>query len=154
VTGPAGAIRRGESSEFVHRIWPAHPRHLAAIRAEVRRSLAPLALTGDGDDDMVLAVNEAASNCIEHAYPPTTADGTVDLTFWTEADAVCVQITDHGLWQPPAAQPTGRGRGIEIMQRLVAFVLIHHDAHGTRVFLRHPLPADPLAAQHRAPNTT
>ena len=41
------AIGGAERSEFVHRIWPAYPRHLAALRAEVRRWLAPLALPGD-----------------------------------------------------------------------------------------------------------
>ena len=88
----------------------------------------------------MLAVNEAASNCVEHAYTPATADDTVELTFWTEARSVCVEIVDHGTWRTPSGQPTGRGRGIEIMQRLIPVVLIHHDRRGTRVLLSHPLP--------------
>jgi serine/threonine-protein kinase RsbW len=136
--GEAASIG-GEPSEFAHRIWPAHPRHLAHIRSEVRRWLGPLALTGDNEDDLVLAVNEAVSNSVEHAYRPATLDGTVELTFWTELDAVCVEVVDHGEWRIPPGQPTGRGRGIEIMQRLVAFVLIRHDRRGTRVLLRHLL---------------
>jgi anti-sigma regulatory factor (Ser/Thr protein kinase) len=124
----------------VHRTWPAHPRQLSALRAEVRRWLAPLALLGDAEIDLVLAVNEAASNCVEHAYRPATADDTVELTFWTEARSVCVEIVDHGVWRPPSGQPTGRGRGIEIMQRLIPVVLIHYDRRGTRVLLSHPLP--------------
>jgi anti-sigma regulatory factor (Ser/Thr protein kinase) len=137
---PAAAIGWVERSEFVHRIWPAHPRHLTILRAEVRRWLAPLALPGDAENDLVLAVNEAASNCVEHAYTPATADDTVELTFWTEARSVCVEIVDHGAWRAPSGQPTGRGRGIEIMQRLIPVVLIHHDRRGTRVLLSHPLP--------------
>jgi serine/threonine-protein kinase RsbW len=137
---PAAAIGWAERSEFVHRSWPAHPRHLATLRAEVRRWLAPLALLGDTKIDLVLAVNEAASNCVEHAYTPATADDTVELTFWTEARSVCVEIVDHGAWRTPSGQPTGRGRGIEIMQRLIPVVLIHHDRRGTRVLLSHPLP--------------
>ena len=111
------------------------------MRAEVRRWLAPLALTGDAEDDMVLAVSEAATNCVEHAYIPATADDTVELTFWTEPQAVCVEVVDHGVWQAPSDQPTGRGRGIQLMQRLMALVLIHYDTRGTRVLLRHPRPA-------------
>jgi serine/threonine-protein kinase RsbW len=137
---PAAAIGWAERSEFVHRSWPAHPRQLTALRAEVRRWLAPLALLGDAEIDLVLAVNEAASNCVEHAYTPATADDTVELTFWTEARSVCVEIVDHGAWRTPSGQPTGRGRGIEIMQRLIPVVLIHHDRRGTRVLLSHPLP--------------
>jgi LuxR family maltose regulon positive regulatory protein len=133
------AFGGGEPSEFAHRIWPAHPGHLARIRSEVRRWLGPLALAGDNEDDLVLAVSEAVSNSVEHAYGPATFDGTVELTFWTEPDAVCVEVVDHGEWRIPSGEPTGRGRGIEIMQRLVAFVLIRHDRCGTRVLLRHVL---------------
>jgi hypothetical protein len=61
MTESATAIGGAERSEFVHRIWPAYPRHLAALRAEVRRWLAPLALPRDAENDLLLAVNEAAS---------------------------------------------------------------------------------------------
>jgi serine/threonine-protein kinase RsbW len=138
MSDPTSAAVPGESAEFVHLSWPADPRQLAPLRAEVRRWLAPLTLTDDAEDDLVLAVSEAASNSVEHAYTPPAADDTVELTFWTEPGAICVEIVDHGRWRTPAGQPTGRGRGIEIMQRLVAFVLIHHDHRGTRVLLRHP----------------
>ena len=137
---PAAGTRRVEPSEFVHRIWPAHPRQLAPMRAEVRRWLVPYALAGDAEDDMVLAVSEAASNSVEHAYPAAAPDAVVELTFWIEASTVCLEITDHGTWQPPAAQPNGRGMGITMMQRLVEFVAIHYDTDGTRVLLRHPRP--------------
>jgi anti-sigma regulatory factor (Ser/Thr protein kinase) len=137
---PAAAVSWEERSEFVHRSWPARPRHLAALRAEVRRWLAPLALPGDAEIDLLLAVDEVASNCVEHAYTPASADDTVELTFWTEPGSVCVEIVDHGTWRAPCGQPTGRGRGIEIMQRLIPVVLIHYDRRGTRVLLSHPLP--------------
>ena len=137
---PAAAISWEERSEFVHRSWPARPRQLAALRAEVRRWLAPLALPGDAGIDLLLAVDEAASNCVEHAYTPETVNDTVELTFWTEPRSVCVEIVDHGTWRAPCGQPTGRGRGIEIMQRLIPVVLIHYDRRGTRVLLSHPLP--------------
>jgi serine/threonine-protein kinase RsbW len=140
MTAPATAIGGAERAEFVHRSWPTYPRYLAALRAEVRRWLAPLALPGDAGNDLLLAVNEAASNCVEHACTSATVDGTVELTFWTETGSVCVEIVDHGAWQTPCGQPTGRGRGIEIMQRLVPVVLIHYDNRGTRVLLSRPLP--------------
>ena len=47
-------------------------------------------------------------------------------------------------------QIPGRGRGIEIMERILASVLIHYDARGTRVLLRHPLPGDSDSAPHIA----
>ena len=36
------------------------------------------------------------------------------------------------------------------MERLLAFVLIHYDARGTRVLLRHPLPGRSDPALHVA----
>ena len=140
---------RGEPSEFVRCSWQAHPDQLASVRAEVRRWLTPLPLTDDTEDDLVLAVSEAASNSIEHAYTPPTADDTVELTFWTESHAICVDIVDRGQWRTPSDQPTGRGRGIAIMQRLVGFVLIRHDNRGTRVHFRHPFPD--ARSRHVAP---
>jgi len=81
---------RGEPSEFVRRSWQAHPDQLASLRAEVRRWLTPFPFTDDAEDDLVLAVNEAASNSVEHAYTSMTADGSVEVTFWTESDAICL----------------------------------------------------------------
>ena len=129
----AESIEARGSTEFARRTWPARAGQLAPIRAQVRRWLAPLGLTGDAEDDMVLAVNEAASNSVEHAYLPATADDTVELTFWTEPHAVCIEITDRGRWLVPSGRPSARGRGIPIMQRLIALVLIHYDMRGTRV---------------------
>lgn len=126
---------RGESMEFARGVWPAHPRELAPIRAAVYRWLAPLSLPEDAEDDLVFAVGEAATNSIEHAYRPSGAGDTVELTFWTEPQTVCFEVVDHGMWKIPTGEPTGRGRGIEMMQRLMTFVLIQHDDRGTRVLL-------------------
>lgn len=87
-----------EAFEFVRQTWPAHPGQLAPLREQVRSWLAPLSLTEDAEDDVVLAVSEAASNSVEHAYRPSTADDSVELTFWTEPPSFCVEISDHGLW--------------------------------------------------------
>jgi len=142
---------RDERSEFVHRSWRADARQLAGMRGEVRRWLTPLALSEDAEDGLLLAVSEAASNSVEHAYTPPTDDDTVELTFWTEPRAVCLEVVDHGRWRPPSDDPTERGRGIVMMQRLVAFVLIHHDGRGTRVHFRHPLPAIPSPRASSSP---
>src|SRR5688500_8138965 len=88
--------------EFVRRSWPAHACQLAPIRAEIRRWLIPLDLSDDAEQAFVVAVNEAASNAVKHAYAPATTDDVVELTFWTEDQIVCIEIVDHGQWQPPA----------------------------------------------------
>jgi serine/threonine-protein kinase RsbW len=130
---------------FAHRIWPAEARWLGAIRAELRGWLAPLALTEDDVDDVVLAVNEAASNSIEHAYAPGTFGGTVELSFWTEPSGFCVHVLDHGRWRIPSGRDSSRGRGIVLMRRLMTAAAIEHDGRGTRVLLSMTSPLDDVA---------
>jgi serine/threonine-protein kinase RsbW len=127
--------------EFVHRSWPADPAQLSVIRKELSNWLAPLALTEDETADVVLAVDEAAANAVRHAYGPGRS-GVVELTLWTEPGTLCVEIVDHGNWRPPAmprpAVDTGdSGRGIPLMSTMADAVLIHYDARGSRVLLRH-----------------
>ena len=124
---------------LVSQIWWADRTQLASIRAELRRWVAPLELTADAVHDVVLAVNEAVSNTIVHAYPTATADDTVQITLRATADSLQIEVADHGRWRTPSAGPDGCGRGIAMMNRLMAAVFIHYDSRGTRVVLHHPL---------------
>lgn len=135
------------SVEFVHRAWPAEAAALGHIRRELVDWIGPLGLTREEVDDVVLAVDEAAANVVEHAYSPDDP-GSVELTLWTEADALCIEITDHGTWNPTETP----GRGIGLMQRMVGAVLIHVDDRGSKVLLRHPLPGarDEESGRHHA----
>ena len=128
----------GQPGDFVFRSWPANPEQLASIRSEARDWLAPLGLPGDSREDLVLAISEAATNAIVHGYRPAGA-GTVDVTFWTEPNALCVEVADAGWAGPQNRDGLVNGMGISIMSRLVESVLIRFDRSGTRVLLRHPL---------------
>lgn len=129
--------------EFVHRSWPADPEQLAVIRRELTRWLAPLRLSELETADVVLAVDEAAANAVRHAYGAGES-GIVELTLWTEPDTLCVEIVDHGAWQPPRDDPVEGGRGIGLMRHMSESVLIRFDDRGSRVLLRHHVPgADP-----------
>ena len=137
---PAAGRHHVDTMEFASRSWTADARQLAPIRTQVRGWLAPLVLPGDAEDDIVLAVSEAATNCVEHAYPAGTSGGTVRAHLLDRSPASLPRVVDHGTWQPPADQPAHRGRGIEMMRRVMTTVLIHYDRRGTRVFLSYPLP--------------
>jgi anti-sigma regulatory factor (Ser/Thr protein kinase) len=127
-----------DAVSFVHQSWPAEPGQLAPIRAEVRRWLASLGVGADTVTDVVLAVNEAVTNAVVHAA--NSASDRVELTFWTEEGTLCIEIVDHGTWQPPTATITGGWHGIPMMHSLIESVMIHYDARGTRVLLRHSKP--------------
>ncbi|MCE0762818.1 ATP-binding protein [Pseudonocardia kujensis] len=144
-----------DSVEYVHRSWPANPAQLSVIRRELLGWLAPLGLSTEQQDDVVLAVDEAVANAVRHAYPEGRP-GDVELTLWTEGEALCIEITDHGSWRP--AQGEGGtvtsdergGRGMLLMQHMVETVLVHFDGRGSRVLLRHNFgrPAEEGVGEH------
>lgn len=139
--------------EFAHITLPADPAQLHGLRARLRRSLAGLSL--ERRDEVLLAVAEAAANAVEHAYLGDRT-GVIEVSLWTESDALCVQVRDNGRWREPPRppRPTGHGLGIPLMHRLINCVLIHHDRHGTQVLLRHPITypapdqAPPIGHRH------
>lgn len=135
----AAADRQARPIGFVTRSWRADPHQLAAMRAELRRWLAPFELTTDAVHDVVLAVHEAVSNVIVHAYSPATLRDTVDITLRTEGESLRIEVVDHGRWRTTSLEPPECGHGITIMNWLMEAVLIHHDPRGTRVVLRYPL---------------
>jgi two-component sensor histidine kinase len=62
--------RQSWCCEYIDEIWPADP----LSGGDTRRSAAlrgALALTEEARQDLVLAVNEAATNAVPHAYAPT-----------------------------------------------------------------------------------
>jgi anti-sigma regulatory factor (Ser/Thr protein kinase) len=121
-----------------HGVWAADPIHLPHIRALIRGWLAPLTLDSDTEQDLVLAVNEAVSNAIEHAYVASGPDDLVKVSFWTDPQHLYFEVADDGRWKEAVTNGGHRGRGILIMQQMVGAVSIDHDVNGTRVLLRHP----------------
>jgi anti-sigma regulatory factor (Ser/Thr protein kinase) len=96
--------------------------------------------------DLVLAIGEACSNVVQHAFPG--GEGTFRLILDLRPEEVVVEITDAGVGFEPFEQaiaPFGRlavsGRGIEIMRRLVTAVEVQSPTPlgGTRVRLRQRL---------------
>ena len=130
--------------EFLHRSWPADSEQLSVIRHELSGWLAPLRLTDDETADVVLAVDEAAANAVRHAYGPDES-GVVELTLWTEAGTLWIEVVDHGHWRTPDPDPhpASGGRGIALMNVMSESVLIRYDDRGSRVLLRHRIPVDP-----------
>jgi anti-sigma regulatory factor (Ser/Thr protein kinase) len=118
---------------------PAHPRSLRVMRHAVSQWLARAGITVADGSDLLLAVNEAAANAIEHAYG--LGDGDVRIDVERRDDDVYVRIRDRGRWR--GARSVGGGLGMDLMRRLVDDVDVDVRSGGTSVTLRSRLPSGP-----------
>ncbi|MDA0182556.1 SpoIIE family protein phosphatase [Solirubrobacter phytolaccae] len=115
--------------------WPASAETLPAMRPLLRRWLGRWGAAEDEIYDIVVAVQEASANAVEHAYAPGAA--TYDVTAEHEQGVIRVVVSDRGSWREPRG--THRGRGISMMRALMESVDVTQDEQGTRVELRRTL---------------
>lgn len=109
-------------------------------------------------DDLVLAVNEAVSNSIEHGYDPRVGDPDerpvvmVDGRVVTEPNGmrhVELTVRDRGAWLDPVVDKRTRGHGVQIMRACAEEFAIEHGDAGTTVVLRSRSIPPPLGTAER-----
>ena len=119
---------------------PSEPSQLAVLRSELRSWLGLHGLEGQEAHDVLVAVDEAAANAIEHPQDPQHAvfrvRGRVD------GDEIVLSVSDSGRWREQV-ESGSRGRGLPFMRSLMADVQIFENHEGTEVVLRRGLPARP-----------
>ena len=114
---------------------PADPKALADVRQVVRRWLRERGAEGDDVNEITLAVGEACSNAIEHAYSPGPA--------WFEFEAtesggeVTIAVRDTGRWRE--ARGDNRGRGLKIIDAAMSDVELTPTSNGTEIVMRRRL---------------
>jgi anti-sigma regulatory factor (Ser/Thr protein kinase) len=95
--------------------------------------------------DVLLAVNEACTNAIEHGHDGD--GGQIRVSAAIEDGELRIDIADRGRWRPPAGEDPMRGRGLPLMRALVRDVEVTPGRSGTVVVLRAPvIPARPVRA--------
>ncbi len=117
---------------------------LADELAGIRHRLADWLRAADIPDpliyDIVLVVNEACTNCVEHAYRGQGA-GRLRLDARIRNGVVRARVTDTGSWKTPAANPGNSGRGLVLMRAIDDGVKISGTPTGTTVDITFRLPA-------------
>lgn len=116
---------------------------LTALRARVRAYAVAAGFAGQRLDDLVIAVNEAVDNVLDHG------GGTGTITVRREPDGVTVEIVDDAgrltqehLRRPPN-RAGSRGFGLSIISRLCDQVVLDHPGGRSRLslYLRRSAPA-------------
>jgi anti-sigma regulatory factor (Ser/Thr protein kinase) len=131
---------------------------LVEIRDFARCELARLGVRGLAVDDLVLAIDEAATNAMLHG------SGTARVRIWRQGPHVVCEISDGGTFDEPLA---GRrrpgldwtsGRGVWLMNQVCDLVEVRPTEQGTVVRLHRDVdrddatPAGPGGSTARVPN--
>jgi PAS domain S-box-containing protein len=94
---------------------PATPERLAEVRNRLTGWLAAVGASEDLTTDIVLAVNEACTNSVEHGYRDLAA-GIMIVEARLRGAEIGVRVVDFGRWKTPDARPRTRGRGLPMMR--------------------------------------
>jgi len=118
-----------------------NPRLLSAVRGLVRGYLDNLGLDAEQRDTLVLAVDEACTNAIRHAYQGRD-DASIHLRLWTDPDAIVVELEDHGrpadaariapreISLPTQTELKPGGLGVQFIRQAFDDVVYHSEPHG------------------------
>ena len=129
----------------------------ALARRLLRQWLTGQRWPPDEADDLVLAVSEAVTNAVEHAYP-TGHFGTVrleanEIAGPDGARHVVATVSDDGRWRPPPRDPGNRGRGLAMMRAATYALRLDNTGTGTRVTMTsRPVPRDAHTSPEHSTN--
>jgi anti-sigma regulatory factor (Ser/Thr protein kinase) len=105
--------------------WEEHVLALAPSVAVVRKGIVAFAAehgaSRRAQADIALAVSEALTNAVVHAFVHQPA-GTISVLAEAVVDALFVRITDDGSGMAPRADSPGMGLGLNLIARLTASV--------------------------------
>lgn len=111
--------------------YPAVPGSVGEIRSRVVEFARSCRVDRATLDDVALAVSEAATNVVLHAY--RGAQGTIDIVADGTADDFRVSIVDRGVGMTPRLDSPGLGLGLAIIAGICARFDVERSASGTEL---------------------
>lgn len=116
---------------------------LDTVRRELLSWLAAAGAPGSDAHAVEIAVLEAASNAMQHAYEGpggrVRVEGQLD-----GSGRACLSVADDGLWRAADPDPGDRGRGLAMIRSCMDQVEIERGPDGTTVLLDLPLRTPPV----------
>jgi anti-sigma regulatory factor (Ser/Thr protein kinase) len=111
---------------------PARPENVSLVRHVLGALGDALRLPVPVVGDLRLAVTEACTNVVRHAY--ADGDGTIEVAVRPSADMVRISIEDRGRGMGPSHDTAGPGLGLSLIAALSDSLEIERAAHpGSRV---------------------
>jgi anti-sigma regulatory factor (Ser/Thr protein kinase) len=133
VCGQGEAMAPSGSHAFELRV-PAVPASVGELRHALSSELEALPVPAAVVEDIGLAVSEAATNAVLHAYRRDAPPGPLLLSARLMDDRLHVVVRDHGQGMTPRPDSPGLGLGLPLMTRLAdAVEITTHPDGGTEV---------------------
>ncbi len=127
---------------------PARPEGVAVVRQALAGLADALAFDAAVLADMKMAVSEACTNVVVHAYED--ADGTLEVDMLADDAGLTIQVRDHGSGIHPQAQRTREVPALGLGLPLIAALSDSFELHGSagqgtevRMTFRYARNADP-----------
>jgi PAS domain S-box-containing protein len=126
----------------IHRVVTAD--QLGELRHELADWLSAAGVSEQRAADIVLAVNEAVANSIEHGYHGRKP-GKIRVKGENDGARIHVKITDKGSWKPASSEPGVRGRGLLLIRAVSDWLEMDCTTKGTAVDMGFSVGTDKTA---------
>jgi anti-sigma regulatory factor (Ser/Thr protein kinase) len=118
---------------------PARPENIAVVRHVLGALSEALELPREITDDVRLAVTEACTNVVRHAY--ADGDGTIDVVVRSTGGELELIVADTGRGAAPSPDTAGPGFGLPLIEALSDSVEVESSANaGSRLTMRFRRP--------------
>jgi serine/threonine-protein kinase RsbW len=101
-----------------HEVAAAVPASVAGFRHSITDFARALGANDDAIASVQLAVSEAVTNAVVHAFVGRPAPGTLTVTAFSEEDGMCVLVRDDGAGMNARDDSPGLGIGLPLMTQL------------------------------------
>jgi serine/threonine-protein kinase RsbW len=122
------------SAQDIHLTLPAEPENVAVVRHVLGALADALNMPSDVREDIRLAVTEACTNVVRHAY--SDDGGTIDVVVRPSGEALEVTVSDTGRGIGPSPDTGGPGLGLPLIWALADAVEIEREeGNGSRLVM-------------------
>ncbi len=117
----------------VHERAPARPESIAPLRREVVGFAGGCGASARQREDIAVAISEALTNAVLHAYRDRDEPGVVAVQAWVEDSLLHVVVCDEGVGMRPRFPSPGMGIGLTLISRMTERARFEDVMPGVRV---------------------
>ena len=138
VSDPMQSARQTPARECDIRLTlPARAENIALVRHVIGALAESLALPPKTIEDIRLAVTEACTNVVRHAYRDRPDEGPLEIVVEPENDCLTVVVADRGRGILPNPSSEGPGLGLPLIAALAdALEIEHSPQRGSRLSMQ------------------